>query len=69
MQRRPLQLCSRLQRADPADVEVAGNLGYAHLKLGQLKRAEQQLIYALSLAPDRVSSCSIRAGVWRAQSA
>ncbi len=44
------------QRADPADVEVAGNLGYAHLKLGQLKRAEQQLIYALSLAPDRVSS-------------
>ena len=44
------------QRADPADVEVAGNLGYANLKLGQFKRAEQQLIYALSLAPDRVSS-------------
>lgn len=44
------------QQADPADVEVAGNLGYAQLKLGQLKRAEHQLAYAISLAPGRSSS-------------
>lgn len=44
------------QLADSADVEVAGNLGYANLKLGQLKRAEHQLVYAISLAPARSSS-------------
>ena len=44
------------QIADPADVEVAGNLGYANLKLGQFKRAEHQLVYAISLAPGRSSS-------------
>jgi len=44
------------QQLDPADVEVAGNLGYANLKLGQLKRAEHQLVYAVSLAPGRSSS-------------
>ncbi len=44
------------QELDPADIEVAGNLGYANLKLGQFKRAEQHLIYAISLAPGRSSS-------------
>lgn len=44
------------QLADPADVEVAGNLGYANFKRGQLKRAEHQLVYAISLAPGRSSS-------------
>jgi Flp pilus assembly protein TadD len=44
------------QQNDPADVEVAGNLGYANLKLGQFKRAEHQLVYAISLAPGRSSS-------------
>ncbi len=44
------------QQADPADVEVAGNLGYANLKLGRLKRAEHQLVYAISLSPGRSSS-------------
>jgi len=44
------------QIADPADVEVAGNLGYANLKLGQFKRAEHQLVYAISLSPGRSSS-------------
>lgn len=44
------------QQLDPADVEVAGNLGYANLRLGQLKRAEHQLVYAVSLAPGRSSS-------------
>lgn len=44
------------QQADPSDVEVAGNLGYADWKLGQHKRAEHQLVYAISLAPGRTSS-------------
>ncbi|MCU0807380.1 MAG: tetratricopeptide repeat protein [Candidatus Contendobacter sp.] len=46
----------KAQETDPADVEVAGNLGYANLKLGQLKRAEHQLVYAISLSPGRSSS-------------
>jgi Flp pilus assembly protein TadD len=46
----------KAQETDPADVEVAGNLGYANLKLGQPKRAEHQLVYAISLAPGRSSS-------------
>lgn len=46
----------KAQETDPADVEVAGNLGYASLKLGRLKRAEHQLVYAISLAPGRSSS-------------
>ncbi|MFO1372398.1 MAG: tetratricopeptide repeat protein, partial [Candidatus Competibacteraceae bacterium] len=44
------------QQADSSDIEVTGNLGYANLKLGQFKRAEHQLVYAISLAPTRVSS-------------
>ncbi|MDG4554934.1 MAG: tetratricopeptide repeat protein [Candidatus Competibacter sp.] len=44
------------QRADPADAEISGNLGYVQLKLGQFKRAEHQLAYALSLAPERAST-------------
>ncbi len=46
----------KAQETDPADVEISGNLGYASLKLGQLKRAEHQLIYAISLSPGRSSS-------------
>lgn len=46
----------KAQETDPADVEVAGNLGYANLKLGQFRRAEHQLVYAISLAPGRSSS-------------
>jgi Flp pilus assembly protein TadD len=46
----------KAQETDPADIEIAGNLGYVHLKRGQLKRAEHQLIYAVSLAPGRTSS-------------
>ena len=46
----------KAQEIDPADIEIAGNLGYATLKIGQSKRAEHQLIYAISLAPGRSSS-------------
>lgn len=46
----------KAQETDPADVEISGNLGYANLKLSQLKRAEHQLIYAISLSPGRSSS-------------
>lgn len=44
------------QQANPADIEIAANLGYANLKLNLLKRAEHQLVYAISLAPARSSS-------------
>lgn len=46
----------KAQEADPADVEISGNLGYANLKIGQFKRAEHQLVYAISLSPSRSSS-------------
>jgi len=46
----------KAQETDPADVEIAGNIGYANLKLGQFKRAEHQLVYAISLSPGRSSS-------------
>lgn len=41
------------QAADPGDVEVADNVGYAYLKAGRLGKAEPALITALSLAPTR----------------
>jgi Flp pilus assembly protein TadD len=46
----------KAQELDPADIEIAGNLGYTYLKLGQLNLADQYLIYAISLAPGRSSS-------------
>ncbi|MEZ5579967.1 MAG: tetratricopeptide repeat protein [Candidatus Competibacteraceae bacterium] len=51
-----LDAFQQAQQADPADVEVSGNLGYVQLKLGQFKRAEHQLVYTLSLAPERAST-------------
>ena len=46
----------KAQETDPADVEISGNLGYTNLKIGQFKRAEHQLVYAISLSPGRSSS-------------
>lgn len=46
----------KAQEADPADIEIAGNLGYANLKLKLFRRAEHQLVYAISLSPTRSSS-------------
>ncbi|QQS55586.1 MAG: tetratricopeptide repeat protein [Candidatus Competibacteraceae bacterium] len=51
-----LDAFQQAQQADPADAEISGNLGYIQLKLGQFKRAEHQLVYALSLAPERAST-------------
>lgn len=44
------------QQLDPGDIEISGNLGYAHFKLNQLKRAEHQLVYTVSLAPGRTAT-------------
>jgi cytochrome c-type biogenesis protein CcmH/NrfG len=44
------------QQLDPGDIEISGNLGYANFKLNQLKRAEHQLVYTVSLSPGRTSS-------------
>ena len=42
--------------ADPADPEIAGQLGLTYLRLRRLKEAERLLVYALSLAPARSAS-------------
>ena len=42
--------------ADPADAEIAENLGYALLKSGHVAEAEQPLLDALTLAPERASA-------------
>ncbi len=38
---------------DPADPEIAGQLGLSYLRLRRLKEAERLLVYALALAPAR----------------
>ena len=43
-------------KADPADVEVANNLGYAYLKAGRARAALAQLLRSLHLAPQRSSA-------------
>ena len=42
--------------ADPGDAEIAENLGYALLKSGRTVEAEQPLLDALALAPERASA-------------
>lgn len=42
--------------ADPGDVEVRGDLGYAYLKAGRLQDAEKILVGTLALAPARANS-------------
>jgi hypothetical protein len=42
--------------ADPADIEVADNLGYALQMAGQFKEAETQLVAVIERAPDRASA-------------
>lgn len=42
--------------ADPADPEIAGQLGLTYLRLRRLREAERLLVYALALAPARANS-------------
>lgn len=44
------------READPGDAEIAENLGYALLKSGHVAEAEQPILDALSMAPDRASA-------------
>lgn len=61
LQRNEFEVASQLLltalNADPLDVEVANNLGFALLKAGHASLAENYLYYALALAPQR-------AGAW-----
>ena len=41
---------------DPADPEIAGQLGLTYLRLRRLKEAERLLVYTLALAPARSAS-------------
>lgn len=42
--------------ADPADPEIAGQLGLTYLRLHRLKEAERLSVYTLSLAPTRAAT-------------
>ncbi|MFZ1327168.1 MAG: trypsin-like peptidase domain-containing protein, partial [Candidatus Contendobacter sp.] len=42
--------------ADPADPEIADQLGLTYLRLQRLKEAERLLVYALALAPTRTAT-------------
>ncbi|MCI0427828.1 MAG: tetratricopeptide repeat protein [Nitrospiraceae bacterium] len=50
-----VQAFQQAARLDPGDVEIVNNLGYALLEARRLQEAEDALIKALSLAPDRTS--------------
>jgi len=55
-------------KADPADQEVADNLGYALLRAGELETARRQLLLALTLAPGRSSAWASLGQVYARQS-
>ncbi|HEX2826812.1 MAG TPA: tetratricopeptide repeat protein [Burkholderiales bacterium] len=44
------------READPGDAEIAENLGYSLIKSGHVAEAEQPILDALSMAPDRASA-------------
>ncbi|MFZ2267439.1 MAG: tetratricopeptide repeat protein [Azonexus sp.] len=46
----------RARDTDPADAEIANNLGYAHYKAGQLAAAEKILRETLAIAPGRAAA-------------
>jgi Flp pilus assembly protein TadD len=41
---------------NPADIEIANNLGFAQSKLGKYDEAKRLFFYTLMLAPDRVNA-------------
>ena len=43
-------------RADPGDVEIANNLGYAYLKAGRVREGIPHVVRALQLVPGRSSA-------------
>jgi TPR repeat protein len=47
---------ARARDLDPADAEIANNLGYAHYKAGQLAEAEKVLRATLAIAPGRAAA-------------
>lgn len=48
-----IEILDKARIADPADVEVADNLGYALRLAGKFKESEVQILKALELAPPR----------------
>lgn len=49
--------------ADPLDVEIWNNLGYAFMMLGRLQEAEEALLQAIRLAPERSAAWAVLATV------
>lgn len=51
-----IEALGRARDLDPADAEIANNLGYAHYKAGQLAEAEKVLRETLAIAPGRAAA-------------
>ena len=51
-----IEALSKARDLDPADAEIANNLGYAHYKAGQLLEAEKILRETLAIAPGRAAA-------------
>lgn len=51
-----IEALARARDFDPADAEIANNLGYAHYKAGQLAEAEKVLRETLAIAPGRAAA-------------
>ena len=47
---------TKAQAADPADAEIAENLGYALLRSGEIDKAQAALLKSLALDPKRASA-------------
>jgi TPR repeat protein len=51
-----IEALTKARDLDPADAEIANNLGYAHYKAGQLAEAEKILRETLAIAPGRAAA-------------
>jgi len=51
-----IEVLGRARDLDPADAEIANNLGYAHYKAGQSAEAEKVLRETLAIAPGRAAA-------------
>ncbi len=51
-----VDLFEEANKLDKSDVEIAGNLGFAYLKQGNLEPAQQEIIMTLSMSPGRATA-------------
>jgi len=51
-----VKMFEEANKLDPSDIEIVNNLGFSYLKLGNLESAQQTIILALTMSPDRASA-------------